>query len=144
MEYGPDHSVRDLNPELDSIFSGSGRLSRVVNGFRARPFQLEMARAVAAAIAGNKILIAEAGTGTGKTFAYLVPALLSGGKVIISTGTKTLQDQLFDRDIPTVRNALTAPVTVALLQGRANYLCHHHLERTLAVGRLPTREDALH
>ena len=79
-------------------------------------------------------LVAEAGTGTGKTFAYLVPALLYGGKVIISTGTKTLQDQLFERDLPLVRDALAAPVTVALLKGRANYVCHYHLERARARG----------
>jgi len=109
--------------------------------FRARPFQLEMAQAVAQAIAGNSMLVAEAGTGTGKTVAYLVPALLSGGKVIISTGTKTLQDQLFDRDIPTVREALNVPVTVAVLKGRANYVCHHHLERAKDDARLPSRED---
>ena len=101
-----------------------------------------MARAVAKAIAGNSVLVAEAGTGTGKTFAYLVPALASGGKVIISTGTKTLQDQLFDRDIPTVRDAMKVPVTVALLKGRANYVCHYHLERALHDGRLPSRDDA--
>ena len=89
-------------------------------------------------------MVAEAGTGTGKTFAYLVPALLSGGKVIISTGTKTLQDQLFGRDIPTVRDALKVPVTVALLKGRANYVCHHHLERAKDDGRLPTRDDVMH
>ena len=93
-----------------------------------------MAQAIAETIAANSILVAEAGTGTGKTFAYLVPALLAGGKVIISTGTKTLQDQLFNRDIPTVRAALKAPVTVALLKGRANYVCHYHLERTLQDG----------
>ncbi|MCW5605331.1 MAG: ATP-dependent DNA helicase, partial [Burkholderiales bacterium] len=87
---------------------------------------------------------AEAGTGTGKTLAYLVPALLSGGKVILSTGTKTLQDQLFDRDIPTVRAALKAPVSVAILKGRANYVCHYHLAQTLAGGRLPSREDAVY
>ncbi len=92
-------------------------------------------------MAGGKVLVAEAGTGTGKTFAYLVPALLSGGKVVISTGTKNLQDQLFDRDIPTVRDALKVPVTVALLKGRANYVCHHYLERTRQDGRLPTRDD---
>ena len=109
--------------------------------FRARPFQLEMAQAVAEAIAGRGMLVAEAGTGTGKTVAYLVPALLSGGKVILSTGTKTLQDQLFDRDIPVVREALNVPVTVALLKGRANYVCHYHLERALNDARLPTRED---
>ena len=118
--------------DLRAIFLPDGPLAQAVAGFRARPFQLEMAEAVADAIAANSVLVAEAGTGTGKTFAYLVPALLSGGKVIISTGTKTLQDQLFDRDIPTVRRALNAPVTVALLKGRANYVCHHHLERTLA------------
>lgn len=101
-----------------------------------------MARAVAAAIAGNSVLVAEAGTGTGKTFAYLVPALLSGGKVIISTGTKTLQDQLFDRDIRVVREALKVPVTVALLKGRSNYVCHYYVERAQNEGRFPTRDDA--
>ena len=103
-----------------------------------------MADAVADAIARRGALIAEAGTGTGKTFAYLVPALLYGGKVIVSTGTKTLQDQLFQRDLPLVREALKLPVTLALLKGRANYVCHHHLERTAAEGRLPSREDARH
>ena len=91
-----------------------------MEGFRVREGQLEMARAVAAAIAGNSVLIAEAGTGTGKTFAYLVPALLSGGKVIISTGTKTLQDQLFHRDLPAVIQAMNIPVSTALLKGRSN------------------------
>ena len=100
-----------------------------------------MSLAIQKAIQNQTVIVAEAGTGTGKTFAYLAPALLSGGKVIISTGTKTLQDQLFDRDIPTVRAALKAPVSVALLKGRANYVCHHHLENALADGRLPTRED---
>ncbi|MCC7486219.1 MAG: ATP-dependent DNA helicase [Burkholderiales bacterium] len=127
---------------LRSFFDPAGPLAASVAGFRPRPMQLEMAEAVAAAIAGNAVLVAEAGTGTGKTFAYLVPALLSGGKVIVSTGTKTLQDQLYDRDIPTVRDALRAPVTVALLKGRANYVCHHHLERTLRDGRLVSREEA--
>jgi ATP-dependent DNA helicase DinG len=101
-----------------------------------------MAQAVARAITLRQPLVAEAGTGTGKTFAYLVPALLYGGKVIVSTGTKTLQDQLFERDLPLIRDALAAPITVALLKGRANYVCHHHLERTAREGRLPTRADA--
>ena len=130
--------------DLDAIYSTRGPLARAVRGFRTRPFQMEMARAVTAAIAEKNVLVAEAGTGTGKTFAYLVPALLTGGKVILSTGTKTLQDQLYDRDIPTVRAALGAPVTVALLKGRANYVCHYHLERALQDGWLPTREDARH
>ena len=130
--------------DLETIFSASGPLTRAVEDFRARPFQVEMAHAVAEAIQGNSVLVAEAGTGTGKTFAYLVPALLSGGKVVLSTGTKTLQDQLFDRDIPAVREALNVPVTVALLKGRSNYVCHYHLERALDGGLLPTREDARH
>ena len=103
-----------------------------------------MADAVAGAIAARGALLAEAGTGTGKTFAYLVPALLYGGKVIISTGTKTLQDQLFQRDLPIVRDALRLPATLALLKGRANYVCHHHLERASAEGRFPSRDDARH
>ena len=103
-----------------------------------------MAEAVAVTIAERGALIAEAGTGTGKTFAYLVPALLYGGKVIVSTGTKTLQDQLFQRDLPLVRDALRLPATIALLKGRANYVCHHHLERTASEGRFPSREDARH
>ncbi|HZN27140.1 MAG TPA: ATP-dependent DNA helicase [Burkholderiales bacterium] len=129
-------------PDLDPIFSQDGALARAVSGFRTRPLQVDMARAVASAIDANSVLIAEAGTGTGKTFAYLAPALRSGGKVIISTGTKTLQDQLFDRDIPMLRDALKLPVTVALLKGRSNYVCHHHLERTLADGRFVHRQDA--
>jgi ATP-dependent DNA helicase DinG len=127
--------------DLDPIFAEDGTLSRVVPGFRPRPFQLDMARAVASAIEACSVLVAEAGTGTGKTFAYLVPALRSGGKVIISTGTKTLQDQLFDRDIPTVRSALKLPVTVALLKGRSNYVCHHHLQRAVSDGRFASRDD---
>ena len=130
--------------DLASVFSETGALAQVVPGFRARPFQLEMAEAIGKVIKNQSVIVAEAGTGTGKTFAYLVPALLSGGKVIISTGTKTLQDQLFGRDIPTVRDALKVPVTVALLKGRANYVCHHHLERAKDDGRLPTRDDVLY
>src|SRR5690606_28878223 len=95
-----------------------------------------------AGIKHSKRLVAEAGAGTGKTFAYLVPAWLSGGKVIVSTGTKTLQDQLFNRDLPAVRDALKVPVTVAMLKGRANYVCHFHLERALREGRFISREDA--
>ena len=116
---------------LKSIFSYDGILSKQITGFRVRPQQLEMAQAIADTIAKRHILVAEAGTGTGKTLAYLVPALLEGGKVIISTGTKTLQDQLFRRDIPSVRAALQVPVTIALLKGRANYICHYYLERSL-------------
>ncbi|HTP95011.1 MAG TPA: ATP-dependent DNA helicase [Burkholderiales bacterium] len=133
-----------ISSDLDFIFSERGPLASAVDGFRARAHQVEMARAIAQALAEHSVLIAEAGTGTGKTFAYLVPALMSGGKVIVSTGTKTLQDQLFDRDIPTVRAALKVPVTVALLKGRANYVCHYHLERAAADGRFGSREDVRH
>ena len=130
-------------PDIETFYSAAGALARTVPGYSVRAQQLEMAQAIAGTIAANSLLVAEAGTGTGKTFAYLVPALLAGGKVIISTGTKTLQDQLFNRDIPTVRTALKAPVTVALLKGRANYVCHYHLERTVQEGRaiLASREE---
>jgi ATP-dependent DNA helicase DinG len=127
--------------EIEQLFGAGGALGGAVGNYRPRQSQTEMAKAVASAIDGQKTLIAEAGTGTGKTFAYLVPALLWGGKVIISTGTKNLQDQLYLRDIPTVRQALKAPVSVALLKGRANYVCHFHLERTLQNGRLTSRDD---
>ena len=100
--------------------------------------------AVAEAIRDNAILVAEAGTGTGKTFAYLVPALLAGGKVVISTGTKNLQDQLFQKDLPMVRDALKAPVSVALLKGRSNYVCHYHLALAQSNGLFKTREDVKH
>ncbi|QQC64283.1 ATP-dependent DNA helicase [Paraburkholderia ginsengisoli] len=181
-----------LNPrrvaELDQIFADDGLLARQIDGYRSRASQIEMSRAVAAAMeasgrampepamfeaqkrparrlqsagaagaegaadaAGNaesngldgseNTLIVEAGTGTGKTYAYLVPAMLWGGKVIVSTGTKHLQDQLFQRDIPTVRDALAVPVSVAMLKGRANYLCHYYLQRTADNGRLPSRQE---
>ncbi|MBC7413898.1 MAG: ATP-dependent DNA helicase [Herminiimonas sp.] len=130
--------------ELDVLFGPTGPLGGAVGGYRPRQAQTDMAKAIAGAIATQSTLIAEAGTGTGKTFAYLVPALLWGGKTIVSTGTKNLQDQLFLRDIPTVRKALKAPVSVALLKGRANYVCHFHLERTLQNGRMTSRDDAGH
>lgn len=174
--------------ELDAIFAADGVLAREIEGYRPRASQIEMARAVAAAMeasgrampdpamfetqkrparrlqgastsgadngsvsaggdeqagidGGENTLIVEAGTGTGKTYAYLVPAMLWGGKVVVSTGTKHLQDQLFQRDIPTVRDALAVPVSVAMLKGRANYLCHYYLQRTADNGRLPSRQE---
>lgn len=130
--------------EVARFFSEQSPLATEVSSFRPRAQQREMALAVAEAIKDNAILVAEAGTGTGKTFAYLVPALLGGGKVIISTGTKNLQDQLFQKDLPMVRDALKAPVSIALLKGRANYVCHYHLERALNDGRFATREDVKH
>jgi ATP-dependent DNA helicase DinG len=133
-----------VSAEVEHFFSEQSPLASEVASFRPRAQQRDMALAVAEAIRDNAILVAEAGTGTGKTFAYLVPALLAGGKVIVSTGTKNLQDQLFQKDLPTVRDALRAPVSVALLKGRANYVCHYHLERALADGRFATREDVKH
>ncbi len=131
-----------ISPEkLSSLFDPEGALAAHISGFRPRAQQLELAQAILSAIQSNGQLIAEAGTGTGKTFAYLVPALLAGGKVIISTGTKNLQDQLFQKDLPTVRDALQAPVSVALLKGRSNYVCHYHLARAQSDGRFATRED---
>jgi ATP-dependent DNA helicase DinG len=133
-----------FDAEIDRLFSAGGPLAPAVGSFSPRRAQTEMAKAIAQAIADQKTLIAEAGTGTGKTFAYLVPALLWGGKTIVSTGTKNLQDQLFLRDIPTVRAALRAPVSVALLKGRSNYVCHYHLERTMQNGRMTSRDDIGH
>ena len=128
--------------DLKRLFSAEGPCAAALPGWRARPQQLAMAEAVERAIADNGVLLAEAGTGTGKTLAYLIPALLSGGKVVISTGTKALQDQLFHRDLPAARRALKSPVSVALLKGRANYVCHHHLQQNLADGRFTQRDDA--
>ncbi len=116
-------------PLISEIFSLDGPLAAMSPGFRVRTTQIELAQAVERTIAERSTLIAEAGTGTGKTWAYLVPALLGGGKVLVSTGTRTLQDQLFARDLPRVREALSIPATIALLKGRGNYVCHYHLER---------------
>lgn len=133
---------RKQNTSLAEIFTPDGPLAKAIEGYKERAEQVHMAHAIANAIAANKQLVAEAGTGTGKTFAYLVPALLSGGKVIISTGTKTLQDQLFNRDLPNVRDALKVPVSVSMLKGRANYVCHYYLGRAEQSGRFASREDA--
>src|SRR6266705_1053225 len=134
--------VGEMQERLEAVFGRHGPLAAKISEYRVRSQQVEMAVRVAEAIRDNAALVCEAGTGTGKTFAYLVPALLSAGKVIISTGTKTLQDQLYHRDLPTVRDALKVPVTTALLKGRANYVCHYHLERNLAESRQPGREPA--
>ncbi len=123
------------------ILGADGPLARHIPDFTPRKPQLEMAEAVERAISDAGILVAEAGTGTGKTFAYLVPALLSGKKVIISTGTKNLQDQLFHRDLPVIRDALGLPVDVAMLKGRGNYLCLHRLALAEAEGRFVSRQQ---
>jgi ATP-dependent DNA helicase DinG len=114
--------------DLQDIFGHGGPLERALPGFRVRHEQRRMAERVAAALAERETFVVEAGTGTGKTFAYLVPALLSGARVLISTGTRTLQDQLYSKDLPLVGAALGRPARVALLKGRANYLCRHRLD----------------
>jgi ATP-dependent DNA helicase DinG len=126
------------------VFAAEGPLAASIPGYRVRPQQVEMAARIEAAIRDSRVLVAEAGTGTGKTFAYLVPALRSGGKVIVSTGTKTLQDQLFNRDLPMVRDALGLPLTIALLKGRANYVCHYHLGRAATEGRFASPAEVGH
>jgi ATP-dependent DNA helicase DinG len=117
--------------DLSHIFGPHGLLVGRMAGFSSRPQQQAMAERIADIMGSGGLLICEAGTGTGKTFAYLVPALLSGRKVLISTGTRHLQDQLFHRDLPQVRDALGLPVFAALLKGRANYLCRHRLKLVL-------------
>src|SRR5262245_65514146 len=114
--------------DFEDIFGAEGPLANAIPGFATRVEQIAMARTVAASLAARGQLIVEAGTGTGKTFAYLVPILLSGRRVVVSTGTRTLQDQLFHRDLPMVARAIGRPVKVALLKGRANYLCLHRLD----------------
>src|SRR5690606_14516284 len=145
---GADASAADHAPasalarEVHAALSGSGPLARALPGFRARPAQQALAEAVASAFEDRAVLLAEAGTGTGKTFAYLVPALLSGRRTIVSTGTRALQDQLYHRDLPRVRDALGTGLRTALLKGRANYLCRHRLERARGESRFQTPAQA--
>jgi ATP-dependent DNA helicase DinG len=116
---------------LKAVFAADGPLAREVKDYAPRDVQVTMADAVRDALARQQTLVVEAGTGTGKTFAYLVPALLAGQRVVISTGTLNLQDQLFYRDLPRVRDALGLPARIALLKGRANYLCRHRLDKAV-------------
>jgi len=128
--------------DLNDVFAAAGLLARKLPGYAPRAAQRSMAEAVATTLDKGGQLVVEAGTGTGKTFAYLAPALLSGRKVIVSTGTKHLQDQLFDRDLPTLRSALGVSTRIALLKGRANYLCLHRLDLAAAEGRFSSRAQA--
>jgi ATP-dependent DNA helicase DinG len=126
-----------------ALLDSGGPLSRRIDGFAPRAAQQRMAEAVAATLRYGATLAVEAGTGTGKTFAYLVPALLSGGRTVIATGTRTLQDQLFHRDLPQVRDALAAPARVALLKGRANYLCLYRMKRARGLPALRAQFEQL-
>ncbi len=116
---------------MDDWFGPDGRLEAALEGFQARAPQQALANAVAEALAEREVLVAEAGTGTGKTYAYLLPVLLDAGRAIVSTGTKHLQDQLFHRDLPALQAAIGRPRDIALLKGRANYLCRHRLDLAL-------------
>jgi len=129
--------------ELADIFGADGALARIVSGYSPRSGQIDMAEKIAAAIDTGQHLIAEAGTGTGKTFAYLIPSILSGKRVIVSTGTKNLQDQLFNKDLPLIRKALSnRHFKASLLKGRANYLCTYRLDQALNSAFGHSREDA--
>lgn len=128
-----------LEDKVRDAFAQGGVLSRAAEQFRERSGQTEMALAVARTIEEGGVLVVEAGTGVGKTFSYLVPALLSGERVLLSTATKTLQDQLFGRDLPRLVEALELPVRTALLKGRASYLCLHRLDLARHDASLPER-----
>ena len=132
------------NASARELLGPDGPFAHEVPNFAPRESQQVMAEAVEEAIADRSMLIAEAGTGTGKTFAYLVPALRSGKRVIVSTGTKTLQDQLFHRDLPRVRATIGARLRASLLKGRANYLCLYRTEQVAKDGRLASREQVAH
>lgn len=131
---------KEKNLSSYDILGPDGLLSQAIPGFTSREPQLHMATTIAKALAVNAQLIVEAGTGTGKTFAYLVPIFISQKKTIISTGTKNLQDQLFFKDIPIIKKLFPFPRKIVLLKGRANYVCHLRLERNLEDGRFASRQ----
>ncbi|MBT8440463.1 MAG: DEAD/DEAH box helicase, partial [Gammaproteobacteria bacterium] len=130
--------------DLEQYLGPEGLLAKQIDGFSYREQQFEMASVVADTINSGQTLICEAGTGTGKTFAYLLPVMLSGKKAIISTGTKNLQDQLYHRDLPKVRELLSTPVKAALLKGRSNYLCLNRMDHALTDLRGHSKENAEH
>ena len=134
---GPDMSP--LQEEVSAAFARGGALAQADPNHVQREVQLRMALGVAQAIDERSALVVEAGTGVGKTFAYLVPALLSGARTLVSTATKSLQDQLFLRDLPRLREALRLPVSIALLKGRGSYLCLHRMNQARQSADLPDR-----
>ena len=124
-----DHTgVRPLVDRVAEVFADSGTLARALPAFESRPAQREMAGAVAGTLKDGGVLLVEAGTGTGKTLAYLVPAILSGERVLVSTGTKTLQEQIYFKDLGILREALGVPFTATYMKGRGNYLCLHRFD----------------
>lgn len=130
-----------LQDEVLEAFAPGGLLARSDAQFRPREVQTRLAQAVAQALDERSVLVAEAGTGVGKTFGYLVPLLLSGQRALVSTATKSLQDQLFLRDLPRLARQLGLPVQIALLKGRASYLCLHRLQLARQQGELPDRQS---
>src|SRR5690606_26963288 len=138
---GVEAEAPPLELAVQEALADGGALAQALPCFVSRPAQQELSAVIAQAFECRDSLLAEAGTGTGKTFAYLVPALLSGLKTIVSTGTKALQDQLFHRDLPAVRDALGVNPRIALLKGRANYLCRHRLERARGEPRFSSRDQ---
>jgi ATP-dependent DNA helicase DinG len=132
----------NLHDAVRAAFAPEGVLARTVDEFHPRSGQTDMALAVAEAIEQRSVLVAEAGTGVGKTYAYLVPALLSGERVLLSTATKTLQDQLFGRDLPRLIEALGLPLRAALLKGRGSYLCLHRMELARQEGAMAAPQVA--
>ena len=135
----PDAQPPDLIEDVAAVFASDGPLSSAVPDFEPRPAQRQMAQAVAEALQNGGALLAEAGTGTGKTLAYLVPAILSGRRVLISTGTKNLQEQIVQKDLPVLAGALDRPFTATVMKGRANYLCLHRFH-ALRTGDLPRQQ----
>ncbi len=131
----------DYNSMRD-ILGADGALATAIKGFRVRSGQIEMAEKISGAIKNGNRLIVESGTGTGKTFAYLAPIILSGQKALISTGTRHLQDQLFQQDLPVIARAMNMPGNFSLLKGRSNYLCIYRLHRAALEGRFRTRSDS--
>jgi len=132
-----------LADQVEAAFVPGGPIARAEPGFRTRPAQLQMARGVAQAIDSRSVLVAEAGTGVGKTFAYLVPVLASGRRALVSTATKSLQDQLFLRDLPRLAKALGLPARVALLKGRSSYLCLYRLGLARSRTQWPDRSSLM-
>lgn len=128
--------------DLDDLLASDGAVARAIPGYQPRLSQRLMAEAVDHAMSNREHLVVEAGTGTGKTFAYLLPALVAGRRTIVSTGTRALQDQLYHRDLPTIAKAVGRPVKTALLKGRANYLCLHRLELALMDAAALTGKEA--
>ena len=117
-----------LLQDLDQVLANDRPLAASVSHYFLRQQQLELAQSIQAAVDTPSVLVAEAGTGTGKTWAYLVPLFLSGRKALVSTGTRTLQDQLYQRDLPHLRKALAMSFNVALLKGRGNDVCHYYFD----------------